>query len=118
MADDWLDSWTKVRRLPKTFEAAKRWATRRGHSADLRFDDPAREPGKLAVIPYADSMYILRHGKKAWRAMKAASMVAPNSVPVEYSDPDAQAAFEAVYRNRLHMLRVDPGGDGQSGTAD
>lgn len=31
----------------------------------------------------------------------------PSTVPVRYDDPHAQAAFEAVYRNRLYMLR-DP----------
>lgn len=35
--------------------------------------------------------------------------VRPKSVPIEYpNDPKAQAAFEAVFRNRLHMLRVAP----------
>lgn len=27
-------------------------------------------PGQLAIIPYAESMYILKHGKKAWRAWR------------------------------------------------
>lgn len=57
------------------------------------------------IDSYADSIYILRHGKKAWRAMKVAGEI-PTSVQVEYpNDPQAQAAFEAVYRDRLHLLR-------------
>lgn len=60
------------------------------------------------ILPYADSMYILRHGKKAWREMvaKREAVGAPPAVPVRYDDPKAQAAFEAVYKDRLHMLRT------------
>lgn len=64
---DWLNSWTKVRRLPATFQAAKRFAMRVGHAADLWRADPHAPK----ILPMADSMYILRYGKKAWREMKA-----------------------------------------------
>lgn len=105
MTDDWLDSWTKTRKLPETFRAAGRWATRKG-----RADDEVRKPAYTppTIIPYAESMYILRHGKKAYRAWKALQLARsemPLSVPVEYRDPKAQEAFEAVYRDRLYMLR-------------
>lgn len=71
-------------------------------------------PGKPKPLPYADTMYILKHGKKAWRAMRnpikpidfARLYVRPLSVPIAYpDDPKAQAAFENVYRGRLHLLR-------------
>lgn len=58
-------------------------------------------------LSLADSQYILRHGKKAWRAMKE-QQGAPTAVPIAYDDPKAQAAFEAVYKDRLYMLRSDP----------
>lgn len=32
----------------------------------------------------------------------------PKRAPIEYADGLAQAAFEAVYDHRLHMLRVQP----------
>lgn len=57
-------------------------------------------------VPIADTMEILRDGKKAWRAKKEKAKT-PDSVPKAYDDPSAQAAFEAVYRSRLHMLRSD-----------
>jgi hypothetical protein len=58
----WLDSWMP-RRLPGTFRAVRRYATRSGHAADLLNPEPP--PRKQTL---ADTMYILRHGKKAWRA--------------------------------------------------
>lgn len=48
----WLDSWMP-KRLPGTFSAALRYAR--------------HQENKPKVLPYADSMYIMRHGKKAWR---------------------------------------------------
>lgn len=71
-----------------------------------------RQVGKPKPIPYAESMRILAVGKKAWRTererreQELKSMVIPTSIPVAYEDSKAQAAFENVYRNRLHMLRV------------
>lgn len=35
-------------------------------------------------------------------------LAAPATVPIAYDDPAQQAAFEAVYRNRLYLLRVPP----------
>lgn len=52
---DWLDSWTRRRRLPSTFSAAHRYATREGHSADL-----IGENGRRKYPPMADTMRILR----------------------------------------------------------
>lgn len=34
------------------------------------------------------------------------TMKAPETVPQAYDDPQAQAAFEAVYKDRLYLLRV------------
>jgi hypothetical protein len=39
------------------------------------------------------------------RQPRAQPSTAPASMPWEYEDPRAQAAFEAVYKDRLHMLR-------------
>lgn len=52
--EEWLDSWTKVRRLA-------------GHKRLVPQNNPP-------PLPYADSMYILRHGKKAYRTWKAATL--------------------------------------------
>jgi hypothetical protein len=65
-------------------------------------------------VPYEESKMILRHGKDYWRAWKdrgepvcdCCRAPVPKAIPVEYSDPVAQAAFESVYTSRLHMLRV------------
>ncbi len=67
-------------------------------------------PGTAKAIPHEDSMYILKHGKKAWREKKLqeARAAMPAAIPLEYDDPKKQAAFEAVYDHRLHMLRVQP----------
>ena len=66
--------------------------------------------GQLALIPYAESIMILRHGKDYWRNWKAGGKPVCECcrrppLPKAYDDPKAQAAFEAVYKNRLHMLR-------------
>lgn len=69
---------------------------------------PAQPPPPPAPpIPYSDSIYILKHGKKAWKEKMAreAAEQRPEAVPVEYADPKAQAAFEGAYANRLHLLR-------------
>lgn len=58
---EWLDSWTTKRQLPRTFQTAMRWATRTRHLLDPRSSQKAK------LLPYEDSMYIMRHGKKAWR---------------------------------------------------
>lgn len=66
--NDFLDRFAKRHRLPRTFLAAKRWATR-----SRRADDPPHpnDNGKLAVIPIAESKMILERGKAYWRAWKA-----------------------------------------------
>lgn len=117
--NDWLDKWTEVHKLPKTLRAAGRWAARSGRADDLILEpklEPKRRVGQRrrqphgpaftpsTILPLADSLYILKRGKKAYRAMKARED-APASLPVEFNDPAAQSAFEAVYKNRLHMLR-------------
>lgn len=60
------------------------------------------------IVPVAETKMIRREGKKAWRIWRQGqeNVRIPTSVPVEYDDPIAQAAFEGVYKNRLHMLRV------------
>lgn len=47
---DWLDSWTGVRRAPEA----------KPHPVDT----PPQ------IMPLADTMFILKHGKKAWRAQQ------------------------------------------------
>lgn len=54
-------------------------------------------------IPMAESLMILREGKQAWREWKRLQ-----AVPVQYSDPNAQAAFEGAYAGREHLLRAPP----------
>lgn len=53
--DNWLDSWTRIRRLPCSRHA----------------DEIGHESAPPTIVPYEDSMFILRYGKKAWRKMKA-----------------------------------------------
>lgn len=66
--NDFLDRFVRVHRLG-TFQAARRWATRRGHAAD----DPQPAPPKAPAppVPYQESIMIMRHGKKHWREWKA-----------------------------------------------
>lgn len=45
-------------------------------------------------------------------------LVVPDTIPLEYDDPKAQAAFEAVYRNRKHLLRVRDPGPGRMSAAE
>lgn len=61
---------------------------------------PRREPVRIRAIPIAESLMILREGKKAWREWKRSP-----AVPAQYDDPKAQAAFESAYRGREHLLR-------------
>lgn len=64
--------------------------------------------------PYEESIMILRHGKDYWRAWKergeppcdCCRRDKPNAVPIEYADAKQQAAFESIYRGRLHLLRI------------
>lgn len=91
----WLDSWT----------------TRR-NADPARPAQPHPTNHKLAKIPYAESIMIMRHGKDHWKQWKAsgaaicACCARPNA-PLEYGHAKSQEAFENVYRDRLHMLRVD-----------
>lgn len=55
-------------------------------------------PVRIKPIPMAESLMILREGKEAWSEWK-------RSQPAEYTNPKAQAAFEAAYRGREHLLR-------------
>ena len=98
---DFLERFTTIHRLPGTFRRALAYAKK----CERASGEPPAPPRPL---PLADTMYILRHGKKAWRAMRAARLVSPTDVPQAYADAEQQAAFEAVYRDRLYMLRVEP----------
>lgn len=60
----------------KTFEAIRTFRERPTHAADF--------------VPYD----LREEGVK------------PKSVPIEYIDPKLQAGFEAVYKDRLYLLRV------------
>lgn len=91
--NSWLDSWTTVRRA-KSYRAAKRFATRRGHSADI-----------------LSTVFVLSKTERKARDATECAARTPITVPIAYDDPKAQAAFEAVYRTRLHLLR---GANGQS----
>lgn len=96
-SDDWLNSWTTTRKLPQTFRSALRYAYRR----EPRLDQ-SPEGNRIA------------RPKMTWQETRAylaqcaerASLVPAKSVPTEYADEKQQAAFNAVYRNRSHMLRV------------
>jgi len=66
-------------------------------------------------LPMAHSMYILKHGKKAYKQWVADGCQTPvrmrplrpdEPLPIEYEDPKSQAAFEACYRTNRHNLRV------------
>lgn len=61
---NFLDRFTRVHRL-RGYSAAKRYAALRRRA--LR---DARESIPPTIIPIEDTKYILRHGKKAYRAAK------------------------------------------------
>lgn len=70
-----------------------------------------RSDEKPTVIPYEQSMMIMRHGKDHWRAWKLSGnpiceCCRRPPLPIEYDDPKKQAAFEGAYRDRAYMLRV------------
>lgn len=69
--NDFLDSWTTVRKVPKEFRAA-RHSAKIGQpgfkSARDLYDVQPSAP--VAPLPIEDTKYILEHGKKAWRANK------------------------------------------------
>ena len=71
---NWLDSWTTTRYLNQQ-ELAKRWALR-GSPGAVERPLPATPP---VVLPYDDSIYILKHGKKAYR--KWVVMGRPDKMP-------------------------------------
>jgi hypothetical protein len=77
MMDDWLDKWLTVRR------------------ADPRTDRKPAQYRMPCEPTFADTIPV-----------ECGPHVIPTSVPLEYDDPVAQAAYEAVYRNRLWALRV------------
>ena len=60
-----LDRFTSIHRL-KTFQAAKRSAR-----VMRRAEQNPQVEGPGNPLPIYDTMYILKHGKKAWRAMIA-----------------------------------------------
>lgn len=56
-----LEQWTSL------MAAHPRW----WHGVPKKQHQKRAPAGQLAVIPYAESMFILKHGKKAYRAWKA-----------------------------------------------
>lgn len=126
--NDWLNRLCDVKRLD-TFQAAKRWSERndikRAEASPAVQNVLAQFPGAEVVavraehsplvsretqaqpLPVADTLYILKYGTKAYRKMKLESMVVPKEVPQEFCDPAEQAAFESVYKDRLHLLRIE-----------
>lgn len=75
------------------------WSDKRRVEQEAQVRSSGRIP--RPKLSYWETVAYLRAqaGKKA--------KVAPASIPIEYDDPRAQAAFEAVYRNRLSMLRIE-----------
>lgn len=76
----------------------------------VRVTSPQSQP-----IPHDHSIYILQHGKKAYRLWVADGCLAKPALrqlhkdeplPIEYDDPVKQAAFEAAYKDRRSLLRV------------
>lgn len=62
---DWLDGW-----MPRSVPGS-RWVWRSRHSSDvIKVAPEPPAPTPPSIISMADTMYILRHGKKAWREMR------------------------------------------------
>lgn len=61
--DEWIESW-----MPRGAPAAL-GPIRRLTAKDFYW---ILAPNKTKIVPYAESVYILKHGKKAYRAAKAA----------------------------------------------
>jgi hypothetical protein len=93
---NFLDKFTTVHKLPGTFKAAMRHARRH----EPKEPTPERNRIPRPRMSWLETRDLLRNSGER------AAMVKPTRVPIEYDDPKAQAAFEAVYRNRLHLLRV------------
>jgi hypothetical protein len=96
-ATEHLNSWTSTRRLPRTFRAAMNYAVR-------------NEP-KASQCPEGNR---IPRPKMSWKETSAwlgecgkrAALVKPKTMPVAYSDPASQAAFERIYGDKLYLLRV------------
>lgn len=69
----WLDGWTGTRRLypERAIEPRRR--------SGVPFTVTPHSTPPARPIPMADSQYILRHGKKAYRAKLAAEQAARNA---------------------------------------
>ncbi|MBR0875017.1 HNH endonuclease [Bradyrhizobium tropiciagri] len=73
-------------------------------------------PVKAAVLPIDHSRYILAHGKKAYKRWIEKGCPPPieatrplhrdEPVPIEFTDPGQQAAFETYASKYRHVLRV------------
>lgn len=77
-----------------------------------------RPPPAPVVLPMAHSLYILKHGKRAYRSWVERGCPEPGRpllkdepVPIEFEDPAQQAAFEAYAKKYRHVLRVPDQGD-------
>lgn len=108
-ADRFPEQWDRfMKRNP-------RWWEPRGQRPPHVPAEPSRP------LPYDHSIYILKHGKKAYRAWVAAGspekpLMRPlrpdEPIPIEYDDPLKQAAFEAAYTKwGRWLLRVPQSDD-------
>lgn len=88
MNDEQITRFITVHRLPGTFQAAMRYARRKEPA-------PPQPPAKPRMTWQQTSAWLKECGER----------VRLKAVPVEYDDPKAQASFDAVYRNRVHLLR-------------
>jgi hypothetical protein len=70
-----------------------------------KFGRPAKRPTSGVRIPKPPPVEVTRRFLRE-AALKATMKV--TAVPAAYDDPKAQAAFEAVYAGREHLLRTEP----------
>ena len=64
---DWLDGWTRTRRLSQQ-ELAKRWSKRQDRKENLTTNDPLEaKQEKSKPLPLLHTKMILLHGKKSYR---------------------------------------------------
>jgi hypothetical protein len=102
--DRFPEQWDRfMQRNPRWWEvgAGKR-------SAKVKQTPPAP-----VVLPMAHSLYILQHGKRAYRSWVERGCPEPGRplrpgepIPIQFEDPGQQAAFEAYAKKYRHVLRV------------
>ena len=93
----------KADRFPEQWD---RYMQRNPRWWEPKGENKKRSAAKPAPLPIEHSQYILKHGKKAYRAWVAVGcpekpLLRPlrkdEPLPIEYDDPIKQAAFDATY---------------------